>query len=108
MGLIAFDAFPPRLPGETPWADPVLAKVVELQRRTGVAFASVAMSPLAYIPEATAFTATWKRLPFLQGHRASSGAIRALIDYQCSKARAIADAPRSPEPGEGARVCCAG
>ncbi len=46
VGLVAFDAFPPRLPGETPWADPVLAKVVELQRATGVVFASVAMGPL--------------------------------------------------------------
>ena len=26
VGLIAFDAFPPRLPDETHWADPVLAK----------------------------------------------------------------------------------
>ncbi len=89
VGLIAFDAFPPRLPGETPWADPVLAKVVDLQRRTGVAFVSVAMSPLAYIPEAVAFTERWKRLPFLQGHRASAGAIRALVDHQAVKARSV-------------------
>lgn len=82
IGLIAFDAFPPRLVGETPWADPVLEKVVELQRRTGVVFVSVAMSPLAYIPEAVAFTRKWKRLPFLQGHLASAGAIRALVAYQ--------------------------
>ena len=52
VGLIAFDAFPPRLPDETHWADPVLAKAVELQRTTKVAFASVGMSPLAYTPEA--------------------------------------------------------
>ena len=82
VGLIAFDAFPPRLPGETPWADPVLKKVVELQRTTKVAFASVAMSPLAYIPEAVEFTRRWKQLPFLQGHHASTGAIRALIEFQ--------------------------
>jgi acyl-CoA synthetase (NDP forming) len=82
IGLIAFDAFPPRLPGETPWADPVLKKVVELQRTTKVAFASVAMSPLAYIPEAVDFTRRWKQLPFLQGHRASAGAIRALVEFQ--------------------------
>ena len=50
VGLVAFDAFPPRLPDEMPWADSVLAKVVDLQRRTGVAFVSVAMSPLAYGP----------------------------------------------------------
>jgi acetate---CoA ligase (ADP-forming) len=82
IGLIAFDAFPPRLPGETPWADPVLEKAVELQRTTKVAFASVAMSPLAYIPEAADFTRRWKQLPFLQGHRASAGAIRALVEFQ--------------------------
>jgi acyl-CoA synthetase (NDP forming) len=35
VGLIAFDAFPPRLAGETPWADPVLKKAVELQKATG-------------------------------------------------------------------------
>jgi acetate---CoA ligase (ADP-forming) len=95
IGLVAFDAFPPRLPGETPWADPVLARVIELQRRTGVAFASVSMSPLAYIPEAKDFTATWK-LPFLQGHRASAGAIDALLRFQGSKARSIP--PLGPHP----------
>ena len=81
VGLVAFDAFPPRLEGETPWADPVLEKVRELRRATGVVFASVAMNPLAYIPEAIGFTRRW-RLPFLQGHRAAAGAIRALVDFQ--------------------------
>ena len=52
VGLVAFDAFPPRLPGETPWADPVLSKAIELQRSTGVAFVSLCMSPLAYTDEA--------------------------------------------------------
>ena len=88
VGLIAFDAFPPRLPGETPWADPVLRTVVELQRTTKVAFASVAMSPLAYIPEAVDFTRRWKQLPFLQGHRAATGAMRALIEFQGANAAA--------------------
>ena len=91
VGLIAFDAFPPRLPGETPWADPVLTKAVELQRTTKVAFASVAMSPLAYIPEAVAFTRRWKQLPFLQGHRAAAGAIRALIEYQRTRGASTPD-----------------
>ncbi|MDH4111761.1 MAG: acetate--CoA ligase family protein [Actinomycetota bacterium] len=90
IGLIAFDAFPPRLEGETPWADPVLATVKELQRATGVAFASVAMSPLAYIPSAKAFTRT-HTLPFLQGHHAAAGAIRALVEFQGSKGRSTAD-----------------
>ena len=88
IGLVAFDAFPPRLAGETPWADPVLRKVVALQRRTGVVFASVSMSPLAYIPEAKAFTRRWKQLPFLQGHHASAGAIRALVEVQATRGRA--------------------
>ncbi|HEY6566795.1 MAG TPA: acetate--CoA ligase family protein [Actinomycetota bacterium] len=102
VGLIAFDAFPPRLPGETPWADPVLSKVVELQRRTGVAFVSVAMSPLAYAPEAIAFTKRWKQLPFLQGHHASAGAIKALVDHHDVKARAFVE--REPHEGrKGAR-----
>jgi len=66
VGLIAFDAFPPRLEGETPWADPVLRTVARLRRETGVVFASVAMSPLAYAPAARSFTMK-HALPFLQG-----------------------------------------
>ncbi len=96
VGLIAFDAFPPRLPGETPWADPLLAKAVELQRTTKVAYASIAMSPLAYIPEAVDFVHRWKQLPFLQGHRASAGAIRALIDHQHTTAAAMPDLKAHP------------
>jgi acyl-CoA synthetase (NDP forming) len=104
IGLIAFDAFPPRLAGETPWADPVLRKVVELQRRTGVAFASVSMSPLAYIAEAKAFTRRWKRLPFLQGHHASAGAIRALVELQGVKARATVERGAHAARAEARRV----
>ncbi|MEP7059362.1 MAG: acetate--CoA ligase family protein [Actinomycetota bacterium] len=102
VGLVAFDAFPPRLAGEMPWADPVLAKAVQLQKDTGVVFASVAMAPLAYIPEAVAFTKRWKQLPFLQGHRAATGAIRALVDFQGVKARSVRDLPA--HPGRGAAV----
>jgi acyl-CoA synthetase (NDP forming) len=101
VGLIAFDAFPPRLPGETPWADPVLTKVGELRRATGVAFVSVAMSPLQYNPEAVRFVRRWK-LPFLQGHRAAAGAIDALIRFQGSEAAAVADLP--PHPGRAAAL----
>jgi acetyltransferase len=90
VGLVAFDAFPPRLEGETPWADPVLEKVRELRRDTGVAFVSVAMSPLAYLPAAKAFTRK-HTLPFLQGHHAAAGAIRALVAFQGSKRRSTAD-----------------
>jgi acyl-CoA synthetase (NDP forming) len=93
IGLVAFDAFPPRISGETPWADPVLTKAIELQRQTGVTFASVTMSPLSYIPEAKAFTRKWRQLPFLQGHHASTKAIKALIDYQRVRDRATPSLP---------------
>jgi len=103
VGLIAFDAFPPRLDGETPWAEPVLRTMARLRRDTGVAFASVAMSPLAYAPVAKAFTAT-HRLAFLQGHHASAGAIRALAELQGSRRRAIADLPPHPNRAKALRV----
>jgi acyl-CoA synthetase (NDP forming) len=98
VGFVAFDAFPPRLPGEEPWAHPVLQKVHELRRTTGVAFASVAMSSLSYIPAANDFVRK-ARLPFLQGHRAASGAIRALVDSQGAGARAVVT--RAPHPNRG-------
>ncbi len=103
VGLIAFDAFPPRLAGETPWADPVLRKALQLQRETGVVFASVAMSPLAYTPEAIAFTRRWK-LPFLQGHRAAAGAIEALIAFQGSRARAVSNRPPHVNRAKAMRI----
>ena len=104
VGLIAFDAFPPRLTDETPWADPVLKKVKQLRRETGVAFVSVAMSPLAYIPVAKAFTGK-HTLPFLQGHHASAGAIRALVEFQGSMRRATADdMPAHPNRAKALRV----
>ncbi len=90
IGLVAFDAFPPRLEGESTWAEPVLGTVRELARSTGVAFVSVAMSPLAYIPAATAFTRR-HGLAFLQGHHASAGAIKALVDFQGVRKRATAE-----------------
>jgi acyl-CoA synthetase (NDP forming) len=92
VGFVAFDAFPPRLEGETPWARPVLDAVKRLGKSTGVVFASVSMSPLGYIPEAKSFVKE-ERLPFLQGHHAATGAIRALIDFQSSGVRAVPDLP---------------
>jgi len=88
VGLIAFDAFPPRLPGEGVWAEPVLERARELQRRTRVAFASVAMSPIAYDDAARAFVSR-AGLPFLQGHHAAAGAIRALVELQEVPRRAV-------------------
>jgi acyl-CoA synthetase (NDP forming) len=103
VGFVAFDAFPPRLPGEEPWAHPVLRKVHELRRTTGVAFASVAMSSLSYIPAAGDFVRKAK-LPFLQGHRAASGAIRALVESQATGSHAIATLPPHPHRGKALRL----
>jgi acyl-CoA synthetase (NDP forming) len=104
VGLVAFDAFPPRLPGETPWADPVLTRAIQLHRSTGVAFVSLCMSPLAYTDEAKAFTRKWKRLPFLQGHRAASGAIGALREFQLVRGRAAPSLPSHANRGKALRV----
>lgn len=104
IGLIAFDAFPPRIEGETPWADPVLRTVKDLQRRTRVAFVSVAMGPLSYLPAAKAFTRKHS-LPFLQGHRASAGAIRALVEFREVKRRPTVDQmPPHPDRGKALRA----
>ncbi|MGE5227993.1 MAG: acetate--CoA ligase family protein [Planctomycetaceae bacterium] len=103
VGLIVFDAFPPRLPDETPWARPVLDAAVRLRRETGVGFASVAMSPLAYLPQARRFTRR-ERLPFLQGHHAAAGAIDALVRLQDVPARAIAEVPTHPNRAAARRV----
>ncbi len=104
VGLVAFDAFPPRLPGEAPWSTALLRKAIGLQKQTGVVFVSVCMTPLAYIPEAKAFTATWKRLPFLQGHRAAAGAIAALRSYQGVRSRATPMLPPHPNRVKAVRV----
>jgi acyl-CoA synthetase (NDP forming) len=103
IGLVAFDAFPPRLEGEQPWAGPVLAAARGLRRQTGVVFASVSMSPLAYGSEARAFTRR-ERLPFLQGHRASAGAIRALVEYQDARTRTTVDVPPHPSRAKARRL----
>jgi acyl-CoA synthetase (NDP forming) len=86
VGLVAFDAFPPRLEGEAVWATPVLRRIRDLQRETGVVFASVAMGPLAYDAAAKAWTRR-QPVPFLQGHGAAAGAIRALVDLQGARRR---------------------
>lgn len=103
VGLVAFDAFPPRLEEEGVWAEPVLRKARELQRTTGVAFASVAMSALSYGSAAKRFVER-ARLPFLQGHRAAAGAIRALVDLQDVRERAVADLPPHPNRAKALRA----
>jgi acyl-CoA synthetase (NDP forming) len=95
LGLVALDAFPPRLPDEKPWAGRVLARCRELRAETGVVFASLAMSPLAFSERAKAYTVA-EKLPFLQGHRAATGAIAALTELQGSRARATSDLPPHP------------
>jgi acyl-CoA synthetase (NDP forming) len=90
VGFVAFDAFPPRLEAEAVWAEPVLRRVRELQRSTKVAFASVAMSPLSYGKAARDFVEA-AGIPFLQGHRASAVAIRALVELQSARDRAVPD-----------------
>jgi acetate---CoA ligase (ADP-forming) len=98
VGFVAFDAFPPRLENEVVWAEHLLARVRALQRETRVAFASVSMSPLAYIPRAKAWTRS-EKLPFLQGHRAATGAIQALVQLQTARERSIPElAPHPNRP----------
>jgi acyl-CoA synthetase (NDP forming) len=103
VGLVAFDAFPPRLPGEGVWAEPVLAKVRALRKETGVVFASVAMSALAYSDVAKRFVAG-AGLPFLQGHRAAAGAIRALVELRGVLDRAVRDIPSHPNRAKAVRL----
>ncbi len=103
VGFIAFDAFPPRLEGEGVWAEPVLRTVRALRKETGVAFASVAMSALAYTPSAKLFVQR-AQLPFLQGHRAAAGAIRALVDLQGTRRRALPDLPAHPNRAKAVRL----
>ena len=57
VGLVAFDAFPPREEGEDVWAEPILRGRATLRKETGVVFASVAMGPLAYGTTAKRFVA---------------------------------------------------
>jgi acyl-CoA synthetase (NDP forming) len=102
VGLVAFDAFPPR-GDEGVWAEPVLRKVRALRRSTGVAFVSVSMSPLAYGEPAKRFVER-EGLPFLQGHRAAAGAIRALVDLQGSRVRRVADLAPHPNRGSARRL----
>lgn len=102
VGLVAFDAFPPRLEDEGVWAEPVLRTARELQRRTRVVFVSVAMSPIAYGRAARDFVER-EGLPFLQGHHAAAGAIRALVELQGVPARTTRDLPPHPNRAKALR-----
>ncbi|HEY7401009.1 MAG TPA: acetate--CoA ligase family protein [Actinomycetota bacterium] len=95
LGLIAFDAFPPRLEGEEVWSEPVLERVRNLERSTGAVFASVAMGPLSFTGTARTFVRS-AGLPFLQGHRAAAAAIASLVDWQGSRGRVPPDPTSHP------------
>ncbi|MGZ4108751.1 MAG: acetate--CoA ligase family protein [Actinomycetota bacterium] len=103
VGFVAFDAFPPRLESEGVWAEPVLKRVRELQKSTKVAFASVAMSPLSYGKAARDFIEA-AGIPFLQGHRASAAAIRALVELQSAKDRATADVAKHEHHAKAMKI----
>lgn len=105
IGFVAIDAFPPRGDSEDDavWAMPVMAKARELQKETGVVFASVSMTPLAYTEASKRFVKSTK-LPFLQGHRAAAGAIRALMDLQGSKAAVTKPAKSHANRAKAQRV----
>jgi acyl-CoA synthetase (NDP forming) len=103
VGFVGFDAFPPRLETEGVWSEPVLARVRELQEETGVAFASVAMSPLSYGKAAREFVDR-AGLPFLQGHRAAAGAVRALVDLQHAGELTVYAVPPHPDRARALRV----
>ncbi len=103
VGFVAFDAFPPRLEDEAVWAEPVLERVRQLQRETGTVFASVAMSALSYGKGAKAFVDR-AGIPFLQGHRASAAAIRALVDLQASRGGATPTLPPHRDRARAVRL----
>jgi acyl-CoA synthetase (NDP forming) len=103
VGLVVFDAFPPREGSDDGWAEPVLRAARRLRKETGVVFASLAMGPLAYGAVGKGFVAG-ARLPFLQGHRAGAGAICALVERQGVRARAQRDMPAHPNRGKAVRL----
>ena len=103
VGFVAFDAFPPREESEDVWAEPVLRCARRLRKETGVVFASVSMGPLSYGPPGKRF-ASAARLPFLQGHRAGAGAIRAMVELQGVRARASRELPAHPNRANAVRL----
>ena len=103
IGFVAFDAFAPRLESEGVWAEPVLARVRELQEEAGVAFASLAMSPLSYGKAAREFVDR-AGIPFLQGHRPAASAVRALVDLQDARERSADVIRPHPNRGKALRV----
>jgi acyl-CoA synthetase (NDP forming) len=103
VGFVAFDAFPPREESEDVWAEPILRAARQLRKETGVVFASVSMGPLGYGTAGKRFVAG-SRLPFLQGHRAATGAIRALVDLHAPRAGALRERPSHPNRARAIRL----
>ncbi len=102
VGFVAFDASPPREESEAGWAEPVLRAARRLRKETGVVFASVSMGPLGYGVAGKRFVAA-ARLPFLQGHRAGTGAIRAMVELQGARDRGLRDLPAHPNRAKAVR-----
>ena len=102
VGFVAFDAFPPRVESEEVWAEPVLRAARRLRKETGVVFASVSMGALGYGDAGKRFVAR-ARLPFLQGHRAGTGAIRAMVELQEIRARPVG-LPAHPNRAKAVRL----
>ena len=88
IGLVGVDTFPPRgaTTEDADWTLPILLKAKELEERTKVPFISMSMTPLAYSPASKRFI-DHAGLPYLQGHRAVAGGIKALVDLQGVTAR---------------------
>jgi acyl-CoA synthetase (NDP forming) len=103
VGLVAFDAFPPREMIQDVWAEPLLRAARRLRKETGVVFASVSIGALGYGAAGKRFVAG-ARLPFLQGHRAGTGAIRALVELQGARGRAVRDVPAHPNRTKAVRL----
>jgi len=103
IGFVGFDAFPPRLEDEGVWAEPILKRVRELRRESGVVFASIAMSPLSYSRTGKDFVER-AGIPFIQGHRSATGAIRALVELQKARERATPSLPAHANRAKALRV----
>ncbi len=104
VGFVAFDAFPPREEGEDVWADPVLrSRPTAAEGDRASCSRRSRWAPLGYGAAGKRFVAG-ARLPFLQGHRAGAGAIRALVELQGSRSRSVPELPPHPNRGKALRL----
>jgi acetyltransferase len=68
-----------------------------------VVFASVSIGALSYEPRARRFVRR-AGVPFLQGHRAAAAAVRALVDLESVRERAVTERPAHPKRAEALRL----